>query len=662
MESFGNNYDDDVFYYVPAGISCSYNDVTAAGPFLSTVSINGTDKCIDNRVDPSVPYDPISDDPTDETDRIEGDVRRGAIPIGFDVNFFGDTYNSIYPSENGTVSFARPDYTYNNNIAGASNNSKSSAMYPLSLDMYYVDGISNFWVAQTTVDSKAAMVLTWENIHPCCDDEAESEKASFQLVLINLGGGDFDAYFNYGQFEIFDQGYTAPTVTINMQTVTTAATNVFKVDNMTGLNPGDECLDVDPEFIGLDEDDSFTDQTFADAVDSDVYMKVVSIENRQVSLWSDDACTSALSTTEGVVQDVATQGHVYLSLEANDNDYESSAIGWGTFNPVTGELSATELRQNVANSTQIDAATIDGAPSPSRLIVASYRTTVPGRFVIGQRGGQTIGDPNPDNGIQEEEEEVAPSGSSATPPSRSLTPKPNAAQYVSPGSAAVLLGDGSENHTITKDSANGSFSISGDGWSATISGSKASGDPAALTTKDGDLKVPLSGGLSFNMVGYEPSSQIKVYAMPSGQLVASLTVSKGGKVEYDNVKLPKSMSLQNTHLQLNGLSDSGDVRSITINAELFKRAKVVTSSSAVFDSAAKADVREILADAKGEKVVRCVAYADLESTEDVATKTAKAEEFCDYVLKQDPELTTKVVVREPFKKDMDKRVALRLRG
>jgi len=61
-------------------------------------------------------------------------------------------------------------------------------------------------------------------------------------------------------------------------------------------------------------------------------------------------------------------------------------------------------------------------------------------------------------------------------------------------------------------------------------------------------------------------------------------------------------------------------------------------------------------------VVRCVAFANLTSQEDVDAKTLKAQEFCDYVAKQDPTLVTKVIVREPFKKRMNNRVALRLRG
>jgi hypothetical protein len=254
------------------------------------------------------------------------------------------------------------------------------------------------------------------------------------------------------------------------------------------------------------------------------------------------------------------------------------------------------------------------------------------------------------------------SGPSIPAPSRALEARPAAIQSVLPGSSAVLLDDGGVEHTRTSEVKAGLLTIAGDGWSASIGASRPAGKSASVSAPNGDLRVPLSGALSFNLSGYEPASQVMVYAMPSGKVVASLTVNKKGLVDYKNVKLPKNLSLSNKFLQINGLSEAGLVRSITINAAMFKRAKVVVEQSEVFDRNAKASIRKILADAKGEAVVRCVAYADMSSEEDVAAKRLKAQEFCDYVTKQDPTLVTKVVVREPFKKRMNNRVALRLRG
>lgn len=251
---------------------------------------------------------------------------------------------------------------------------------------------------------------------------------------------------------------------------------------------------------------------------------------------------------------------------------------------------------------------------------------------------------------------------SAPAPSRALTPNPPAQQMVMPGSSAVILGDGNEAHTMTPNVEGGALEITGEGWSAAIAASRPAGKSASVSAPNGDLRVPVSGRLSFNLSGYEPSSQVMVYAMPSGKVVASLTVSKNGTVDYKNVKLPKGVSLANRFLQINGLSESGAVRSITINASMFKRKPVFLGEEGILDKQAKTTIKEILASAKGEKLARCVAYADLESPVDVEAKTLKAQEFCDFVLKQDPTLVTKVVVRAPFKKKMDNRVALRLRG
>jgi hypothetical protein len=231
-----------------------------------------------------------------------------------------------------------------------------------------------------------------------------------------------------------------------------------------------------------------------------------------------------------------------------------------------------------------------------------------------------------------------------------------------PGSSAVLLNEGGEAHTVSTDVDKGSMTIGGQGWAVALSAARPAGKSASVFAPNGDIRIPLSGTLSFKMSGYEPAGQVMVYALPSGRLVASLTVNKNGLVDYKGVKLPKNLSLSNKHLQFNGLSETGLVRSITINATMFKRVPITTERQEIFDRDARASIRKILSDAKGEQVVRCVAFADMDSPDDVAAKEAKAHEFCDYVSKLDPTLVTNVVVRAPFNKKMDNRVALRLRG
>jgi hypothetical protein len=62
-------------------------------------------------------------------------------------------------------------------------------------------------------------------------------------------------------------------------------------------------------------------------------------------------------------------------------------MGWGLYDLTNGKITSTELLHN------IDAATL-GNSGTDPIINRSWNTTVPGRMVLGQRGGVTLGDPN----------------------------------------------------------------------------------------------------------------------------------------------------------------------------------------------------------------------------------------------------------------------------
>jgi hypothetical protein len=138
--------------------------------------------------------------------------------------------------------------------------------------------------------------------------------------------------------------------------------------------------------------------------------------------------------------------------------------------------------------------------------------------------------------------------------------------------------------------------------------------------------------------------------MPQGIQIANMTVNKRGKLTYKGLRVPPGVSLANTHIQLNGFTESGEVRSITVNASLFKRTKVQSSESGELDAVAKRSIRAIIDATKGESMVRCVVFADPANEEQVAEKTEKAAKFCSFAQKQNPNITTKVSVREIKKK------------
>jgi hypothetical protein len=372
-ENFGSTSgrDDYSFRYVAADITCTKNGVTAVGPFWTTEDLGSSD-CVDGSTNP---VDPIDDA-----------TGLGSLPLGFDINFFGDLEDSAWPNTNGGVFFDEPSSAYNKSVASLVGNAESSAIFPLAADLYWDHTESNFWTGHTTIGGSDAVVFAWEKFHNCCSDTDGSANISFQLVLIDQGSGDFDAWFNYDAVDGFDQGYDAAEFTVDMNTGVTAGSNIVEgfpdIDNVPT-----ECTE-----FSMDGDyGDFTDEEFYDAYeDDDIFVKAVSESNKTVSLWSDDTCETAANIN--VLQDVATSGNAYMTLEnSDDSSYDSIGMGWGTYDQANGKISSTELLHNV------DASTLSGNGASS-LINRSWNTTVAGRMGLGQRDGGTIGDPAVDGG------------------------------------------------------------------------------------------------------------------------------------------------------------------------------------------------------------------------------------------------------------------------
>jgi len=363
LENFGDtDFDDDEIFYVAAGIECTSGAVTATGPFLTAGDNLDASDCIDAAL---APVDPINTP-----------ARLGSSPFGFPINFFGATYSSAWPNTNGGIYFDSPDDEYDETLAYLANSSQSSGMFPLGGDLEYTSTDSNFWTAQTTVDGAPAVVFTWEDFNTCCSNTGD---ISFQIVLINAGGGNFNAWFNYDSFSGFNNGYDASTALINLRTGVTPGSNVLVAQRVDGVPS--VCTEGD-----FDEFGTPTDAAFVSALSSGgPYFKVDNAAARTISVWADSLCT--LPVNVNVVQNEAADLAAYLQLEDDDvTEYEAVAVGWSTYNSLTAEIDATELLFNV----NVDDLA-NGATNP--LIQRSLNTTVPGRFIIGQRGGATVTDP-----------------------------------------------------------------------------------------------------------------------------------------------------------------------------------------------------------------------------------------------------------------------------
>jgi hypothetical protein len=372
-ENFGGalGNDDNSFRYVAAGFTCTSNLVSAIGPFWTAQNL-GSGDCVDGSTNPVDPFD--------------DDTRLGTYPLGFDINFFGNTEDSAWPNTNGGVFFDEPSSSYDQSVAALVGDAKSSAIFPLAADLYWDHTESNFWTGYTTIGSRDAVVFSWEKFHNCCSSADGSANMSFQLVLIDQGSGDFDAWFNYDAFDGFDQGYDAAEFTVDMNAGVTEGSNIVKgfpdIDNVPT-----ECT----EFEIDDDAGEFTDSDFYDDYSEEsIWIKAESESNKTASMWSDDTCETALNIN--VLQDVAADGNAYMTLENDDDSsYDAIGMGWGTYDQANGKISSTELLHNVDASTLLD-----DADSP--LIERRWNTTVPGRMGLGQRDGGTIGDPVEDSG------------------------------------------------------------------------------------------------------------------------------------------------------------------------------------------------------------------------------------------------------------------------
>ena len=387
LENFGDtNYDDYSVYYVPAGITCTYNSRTAVGPFLTAQDLNQT-QCLDGS---SNPVDPI-----------DNAARSGATPFGATLNFFGTSYTSAWPNTNGGIYFNAPSSRYDRTMPNLASQASSSVMFPFGADLYYVSHESNLWTSQTQIDGKPAVIFAWEKFHNCCNNNA-AEDMSFQLVLIDLGNGDFNAYFNYDSVLAFNQGYQSPQFFVDLQTGVTASSNILVTDDVQYAPT--VCTDAQVANIYGTPTDSQISNV------GSLYLKQESLSSKTISIWSDNTCITPINIS--AVQDVAQNNYAYFELNLSTSTEYAVAVGWATYTQANKKIDWTEILRN-----QNSASYLNSAISP--LITRSLNTTVPGRFVIGQRGGQTVTD----------EAAVAPAASPANPASPAAsTPAVDATQ------------------------------------------------------------------------------------------------------------------------------------------------------------------------------------------------------------------------------------------
>jgi hypothetical protein len=116
------------------------------------------------------------------------------LPLPFEIDFFGNTYNDFYINNNGNITFNGPVFNYTPQPFPVSNR-PMIAPYWGDVDTRCVT-CGEVYVAAPNADTVA---VTWNNVGFFSDNSSLTN--NFQLLLRNQGGGDFDIEFRYDRLE-----------------------------------------------------------------------------------------------------------------------------------------------------------------------------------------------------------------------------------------------------------------------------------------------------------------------------------------------------------------------------------------------------------------------------------------------------------------------------
>lgn len=121
-----------------------------------------------------------------------------SVPLGFNINFFGSGFNQTYVNNNGNITFDGPMGTF---TPFTITNNTRQVIAPFFADVdTEVSGSNPVTYGQGLVGTRPAFGVNWVDV--ACFSTPDGGYNTFQLVLIDrsdIGAGDFDIEFNYGQ-------------------------------------------------------------------------------------------------------------------------------------------------------------------------------------------------------------------------------------------------------------------------------------------------------------------------------------------------------------------------------------------------------------------------------------------------------------------------------
>ncbi|MFW8591936.1 nidogen-like domain-containing protein [Glaciecola sp. 2405UD65-10] len=127
------------------------------------------------------------------------DGSTGEVSTGFEINFFGETFNTLFVNNNGNVTF---DSRLNTFTPFDLTSTGRQIIAPFFADVDTNNGIGEEVTYGTgTVDGTNAFGVNWIDVNYYDNANDNGILNSFQLVLIDRSDifvGDFDIEFNYG--------------------------------------------------------------------------------------------------------------------------------------------------------------------------------------------------------------------------------------------------------------------------------------------------------------------------------------------------------------------------------------------------------------------------------------------------------------------------------
>lgn len=143
------------------------------------------------------------------------------------------------------------------------------------------------------------------------------------------------------------------------------------------------------------------------------------------------------------------------------------------------------------------------------------------------------------------------------------------------GDAAATLG-GSD-AAVTLSQQGDDIVIDGDGF--TVRAQSLDADGATIALSDGVLQAVQGGSLRVTGEGYQPGSVVDLWLLGSEVLLGQATVGADGAFDV-TVPVPAGTALGSETLQVNGLSASGQVRSVVLGVSVIAPATAPSGSGA----------------------------------------------------------------------------------